>query len=135
MATEPHRHHPETGEVILEDPGPTPAETEARALEAAAKAEADASIERARIQADADVELAKIEHKDVETITDGELEALRAENETLKTQLAAMNPEPEVIPVPAPDPAPGPEPDPAPPVTDPVPDEPKAPKRRGLGAW
>jgi hypothetical protein len=136
--TEPHHHHPETGEVILEDQGPTPAEAEAHAMEAAARADAEASVERARIQAETEIELAKIEHKDVVTMTDGELEALRAENETLKTQLAAMNPEPEVIPVPASDPAPEPEPEPddAPPVTEPEHDEPKTSHRRvGLGMW
>jgi hypothetical protein len=137
MATENHRHDPETGAVILDD-GPSPAEAEARAIEAAARAEAEASVERARIEAEASVELAKIEHKDVETITDGELEALRAECETLRAQLAAMNPEPEVVPVPvpaAPEAEAGPD-DAAPPVADPVPDAPKAARKsQGLGAW
>lgn len=100
--TEPHRHHPETGEVILEEAEP-PEDAEAKAMEHAAVAQAEADVERARIEADAAVELAKIDKASEATEEQNELEALRLENAALKAQLAPPPPpEPVVVEAPAP---------------------------------
>ncbi len=130
---EPHRHHPETGEVILEDLPPAPEELAARAAESAAKADAAAQVEVARIEADAAVQLAKIERSALDDEERIELEALREEVRTLKA--IAEPPEPEPVVVQAPEPAEDDEPDDEPPIVEGS-AEPKPHRQRvGVGRW
>jgi hypothetical protein len=94
---------------------------------------ADAAVEIARIEADKEVTITKIQHRALDDELAVELAALRAENETLRAQLAPPPPE-EVPVVVEPAPEPEPEPDSAPPVVEPTTDsEPTAKKRRN--AW
>lgn len=133
---EPHRHHPDTGEVILEeDTEPTPEEAAAHAAEVAARADAEAQVEIARIQAEGAVELAKVERSALGEEERVELEALREENRTLR-QLAAP-PEPEPLVVQAPEPA---EPteeiaDAEPPDVEGSPEPEHRSSKVGLGMW
>lgn len=95
---EAHRHHPETGEVILEVPDePTPAEAEARALAAAAEADAAARVEVARVEGETAVQLAKIERSALSDDERVELEALRVELAALREMNAPPEPEPVVV--------------------------------------
>lgn len=131
---EAHRHHPETGEVVLEDAGPSPDELAAKAAERAAKAESEAQVEIARIQASTAVDLAKIERSELSDEERIELEALREEVRALKS---IVSPEPAEQPAPVIVEAPDNDdvPDDAPPVVDGS-AEPR-PKRKatGLGMW
>jgi hypothetical protein len=132
---EAHRHHPETGEVILEVPDePSPDEVAARAAEAAAKADAEARVEVARIEADAAVQLAKVNRSTLEDEERVELEALRLEVAALREMNAPPEPDPIVVEAPA-DPEPDDMPADAPPPIDGSPEPRESRKRVGLGMW
>jgi hypothetical protein len=128
-----HRHHPETGEVIIEEPE-DPAAVEARAITKSAEVDAKARVEIARVEADTAVELAKIERSALAEEERIELEALREEVRTLRDLVSP--PEPEPIPVPVPtDVVEDEVVEDAPPEVDGSPAPPAARKTIGLGAW
>jgi hypothetical protein len=94
---------------------------------------ADAAVEIARIEADKEVTITKIQHRAIDDELAVELAALRAENESMRAQLAPPDPEPVEIPVEVADPAPEPdaEPDSAPPAVESTSTtEPKSAKRK-----
>lgn len=133
MSAEPHRHHPETGEVILEEPEP-PEDAQAKAMESAAKADAEAQVEIARVQADAAVQLAKIERSALDDEERIELEALREEVSALKSIVApepAPQPEPVVVAAPEENDIPADAPPEVEGSAEPKPHRSKA----GLGMW
>lgn len=129
-----HRHHPETGEVILEDPGPSPEEAAAKAAERAAKADADAQVEIARVQGDTAIQLAKIERSELSEEERIELEALREEVSALKSIVSPEPPpaaEPVIVQASAEDETPAD----APPEIDGSPEPKQRRKTSGLGMW
>lgn len=108
------------------DPEPEVVVEEAPDLEPVA----DAAVEIARIEADKEVTITKIQHRALDDELAVELAALRAENETLRAQLAP--PEPEEVPVVVEAPAePEAEPESAPPVVEATSTPEPAAKKRG----
>lgn len=90
---EDHRHHPETGQVIVAEPAEVePAAAEAEAVEEVAEAE----VEIAKIEADRDVAIAKESTKQMAEMQNDELAELRAEVRALREVVDALKPaEPE----------------------------------------
>lgn len=91
---------------------------------------ADASVRIAEVQADRDVTIAKIERRALDDELAVELAALRAENETLRAQVAPPPAEEVPVVVEAP-PEPEPEPESAPPVVEQTSTPEPAAKKKG----
>lgn len=138
----PHTHD-ETGAALFADAPPDPAEVEAEAIRAATKTEADAEVRIAEIEAATALELAKLERTALTDEERLELEALRAECEVLRAEVAAaagpadeLPAAPEVVEVQADEPAPEPGQPTAPPEHEGGSPAPEAKRKRaGLGMW